>query len=347
MTFGDPSQAGPGRVHDRDLVQADRDRHGQHDRDRWHHDHPARDPRRSAGRELERRRQLDPGHQHAGNVIAADFEGRRPGAPARTTRSAARPRSPTTSGTTPPPPMTARPGRCTSMATSRRQLSTTCRRVSTPAPTRSRPWAGHDDHLRDRQYDDPRPLRRRHRRSPGLGPCPDPPRSWPTETSNSPPAPVSWRAGASTRAAGTNVADSITHAICRRRTITGSGYSWVPGFVPPARQRAPDAPTLNAPANGSTGVGPSPTLDIGVSDPDGDPLTVTFYGRPLRGQLRSARPASSVTSGSNVTTPWPNLGAGQTYEWYATVSDGNGHDDRPDLDVPHRGQRRSGVRRRR
>ena len=50
-----------------------------------------------------------------GNVIAADFEAETQAA--RTTRSAARPRSPTTSGTTPPPPTTAHHGSSTSTAT--------------------------------------------------------------------------------------------------------------------------------------------------------------------------------------------------------------------------------------
>ena len=61
----------------------------------------------------------------------------------------------------------------------------------------------------------------------------------------------------------------------------GTGYSWVDGFVPPAAgNTAPDAPTLNAPTDGATGIGTSPTLDVGVSDPDADALTVTYYGRP-------------------------------------------------------------------
>ena len=68
--------------------------------------------------------------------------------------------------------------------------------------------------------------------------------------------------------------------------------TWVAGFVPPAGNGAPNAPTLNAPANGGTGVGLSPTLSIGVSDPDADPLTVTYLRPPARErQLRPDRPA--------------------------------------------------------
>lgn len=39
--------------------------------------------------------------------------------------------------------------------------------------------------------------------------------------------------------------------------------------------------TLNAPPDGAANIGPDPTLDVGVFDPDGDDLTVTFYGREL------------------------------------------------------------------
>jgi hypothetical protein len=50
---------------------------------------------------------------------------------------------------------------------------------------------------------------------------------------------------------------------------------------PTATSLPPSAPTLNAPLDGAVGVSTSPTLDVTVSDPDDDPLTVTFYGRPV------------------------------------------------------------------
>ena len=43
----------------------------------------------------------------------------------------------------------------------------------------------------------------------------------------------------------------------------------------------PDQPTLVQPANGATGISTSPNLQVNVSDPDGDDLAVTFYGRPV------------------------------------------------------------------
>jgi len=46
----------------------------------------------------------------------------------------------------------------------------------------------------------------------------------------------------------------------------------------------PDFPTLVAPVNGASGVATSPTLQVGVSDPNGGPLAVQFYGRPAVSQ---------------------------------------------------------------
>lgn len=41
----------------------------------------------------------------------------------------------------------------------------------------------------------------------------------------------------------------------------------------------PPVATLNGPANNATGIGPSTTLQLGVTDPENDAQTVTFYGR--------------------------------------------------------------------
>jgi uncharacterized repeat protein (TIGR02543 family) len=54
--------------------------------------------------------------------------------------------------------------------------------------------------------------------------------------------------------------------------------------------QAPNAPVLNAPADGATGVSISPTLDVTVSDPEADNLTVTYFGRPV-----SATPGPDFT----------------------------------------------------
>ena len=86
---------------------------------------------------------------------------------------------------------------------------------------------------------------------------------------------------------------------------------------------APNAPTLNSPADGATGIGTSTTLSVGVSDPDANPLTVTFKGRPFAsGAFATIGQNTGVASGSNTTTSWASLSAGQKFEWFVEVSDG-------------------------
>ncbi len=78
--------------------------------------------------------------------------------------------------------------------------------------------------------------------------------------------------------AGTSVAGSVGG-------INGStvgGPTWVAG-APFSVGAAPNAPTLVAPTDNATGISTSPTLDVTVSDPDTDPMDVTFYGRSLNG----------------------------------------------------------------
>ena len=66
-------------------------------------------------------------------------------------------------------------------------------------------------------------------------------------------------------------------------TITGSAHTWTSPGAPfnLSFNQQPNSPVLVAPANGATGVPTSPTLQVSVSDPDGTPLTVTYYGRPV------------------------------------------------------------------
>ena len=57
--------------------------------------------------------------------------------------------------------------------------------------------------------------------------------------------------------------------------IAGAPFNLVVNAPPPA-------PTNPAPADGATGVATSATLSVDVApDADGDPLSVTFYGRPV------------------------------------------------------------------
>ncbi len=60
-----------------------------------------------------------------------------------------------------------------------------------------------------------------------------------------------------------SLGDSSGNAITG--ATVGSPQGWADGFtVDP--YRGPAAPTLNAPADAGTGIGTSPTLDVGVSD---------------------------------------------------------------------------------
>ena len=124
-------------------------------------------------------------------------------------------------------------------------------------------------------------------------------------------------------AGGTTVDDSMTTPA--NGTIAGAAS---PGWrvhpsrrAPPTRRpacrpstRRPTAPPGSASRRRSTS---------SVSDPDGDPLTVTFFGRPLAsGNFVQIAQDTGVASGTNTTATWASLGAGQTFEWYVTVSDG-------------------------
>jgi len=50
----------------------------------------------------------------------------------------------------------------------------------------------------------------------------------------------------------------------------------------------PSAPVVVAPINGAVGVAADATLTVAVSDPNNDPMTVVFYGRPLDGPAPGA-----------------------------------------------------------
>ncbi len=77
--------------------------------------------------------------------------------------------------------------------------------------------------------------------------------------------------------AGTVVNDAI--AAPANGSVLGSNYTWVNGPSFTVNQ-PPTTPVLNSPADGATGVSTSPVLDVAVSDPDSNNLTVSFYGRP-------------------------------------------------------------------
>lgn len=119
---------------------------------------------------------------------------------------------------------------------------------------------------------------------------------------------------------GVSLADSSGNTVAG---ATVNSPTWASGFVPPPNL-APNAPAPSAPANGASGISRSPTLDVVASDNDGGSLAVSFFGRPVAsGQFALIGTQNGVPSGAHSTMAWPNRGGGQTYEWYATVSDGS------------------------
>ena len=67
----------------------------------------------------------------------------------------------------------------------------------------------------------------------------------------------------------------------------------------------------------------SPTLNVHVTDPDADPMTVRFYGCPrASGVYELIDTVNNVPSGTDVTTQWTGPGEGHGYQWFVTVDDG-------------------------
>ncbi|MBS3817693.1 MAG: PKD domain-containing protein, partial [Candidatus Thermoplasmatota archaeon] len=81
---------------------------------------------------------------------------------------------------------------------------------------------------------------------------------------------------------------------------------------------APNAPTNPSPADGAENISTDPTLEVDVSDPDGDEMTVTFYDASDDGQIDQN---TGVTNGTTSVT-WNDLSTGTTYDWYAVADDG-------------------------
>ena len=85
---------------------------------------------------------------------------------------------------------------------------------------------------------------------------------------------------------------------------------------------APSQPTLVQPADDAAGVSPDPTLEVTVTDPDNDDLTVTFHGRAVGESTEIITTSPGIPSGGNASVTWAGLADGTEYEWYVEVSDG-------------------------
>ena len=80
----------------------------------------------------------------------------------------------------------------------------------------------------------------------------------------------------------------------------------------------PNSPSADFPLNGATGVNLNPQLRVMVSDPDTDPLSVTFYDGDTNNVIGTVE---SIQSGSLATVTWSGLEPVSMYHWYVVVSD--------------------------
>ena len=81
----------------------------------------------------------------------------------------------------------------------------------------------------------------------------------------------------------------------------------------------PYQPVLIQPLDGATGVSTSPILQVQVSDPNADPMNVSFYDASTD-QLIGFM--SNVSSGDVTSVIWSGLSSSHTYTWYVITTDG-------------------------
>jgi 2',3'-cyclic-nucleotide 2'-phosphodiesterase (5'-nucleotidase family) len=84
---------------------------------------------------------------------------------------------------------------------------------------------------------------------------------------------------------------------------------------PPPQPADPSIP------DGATNVSLNPTLSVTVSDSDGAPLDVCFYGDRGTG-WETIGCLTDVASGSLASVVWSDLSMGSAYQWYVAVDDG-------------------------
>jgi len=81
----------------------------------------------------------------------------------------------------------------------------------------------------------------------------------------------------------------------------------------------PNSPTLNSPQDGSAHGETTITLNVTVTDPDGDVMNVSFYDASDNSLIGTD---INVPSGSFATVTWSGLSDG-LHQWYANVTDGS------------------------
>ena len=83
---------------------------------------------------------------------------------------------------------------------------------------------------------------------------------------------------------------------------------------------APHAPmSPNYPVNEDTGIEINPTLNVTLTDPDGDTMNITFINASDDSVIGID---TAVANGSYATYQWSGLSYGTTYNWYVNITDG-------------------------
>lgn len=84
---------------------------------------------------------------------------------------------------------------------------------------------------------------------------------------------------------------------------------------------SPGKPDQPNPADGFLDAPTSVTLSVHVSDPDRDPMDVSFYDATAQSLIGTAM---NVPSGGTASVHWTTLGYLKTYSWYAIADDSKG-----------------------
>ena len=80
----------------------------------------------------------------------------------------------------------------------------------------------------------------------------------------------------------------------------------------------PSAPSGPKPNDGETGLSTSVDLAVSVSDPDGDPIDVSFYDASDDSFIGEV---NGVSNGTTSTVTWDGLSVETIYQWYAVAND--------------------------
>ena len=99
---------------------------------------------------------------------------------------------------------------------------------------------------------------------------------------------------------------------------TAQSATWSFKTEPVGMNHAPDAPYNPTPSTGAHNVDRNPTLQVKVSDPDDDTLTVRFYDASDDSLIGTK---NNVASGGTASVTWSGLSASTSYSWYAKASD--------------------------